>query len=111
MEYNRTIYLPPSYDHLDIDHGIGHVAYWTARGFGGTYTWDDAYNNSMYFDRHTMYSSSGVTEAFAESYAAWVQTGGKVANVSELPQDVFIHNIYHIADTFDAIQEAIDAIQ
>jgi len=109
--YTKTLYLPPGYSRLAIDHEIGHAAYWAARGFGGTHVWDDSYNNSIYFDRHTAYSGINVREAFAESYAAWVQTGGKVANVSELPQDVFTHNIHYIAETFKAMQKTIDTIQ
>ena len=109
--HSKTIYLPPKYNRLAVDHEIGHRAYWAAYIVGATRAWDNAYDNSMRFDRHTTYSSSGVTEAFAESYAAWVQTGGKVANVLELPQNVFTHNSHHIADTFDVMQKAIDAIQ
>ena len=116
----KTMCLPPDYDVHCFDHELGHMAWYAAMPSddvlesgtlpeNGVFAWDNAYYDFR-FDRHTEYSKwGGVTEAFAESYAAWVQTGGEVANVSELPE-VYEHNMLHISETFSVVQEVIDAI-
>ena len=72
--------------------------------------WENAFKFDHSFDRHTEYSKRyGVSEAFAESYAAWTQTGGAVAKATALPED-YAYNMSDVARTFKVVQEVIDSM-
>ena len=107
--FDKAIYMPPSSSVACFDHEIGHIAYWAAWDFNVEGEWDSNFRFDPNFDRHTAYSNNGLREGFAESYAAWIQTGGKVARLSELPSD-YAYGLQHIGETFDVIQRIVDKI-
>lgn len=67
-----TSYLP---DHI-VDHEIGHAVYYRSSPRARE-VWDQAYNGPKPFDRWTEYSKNDKSEGFAESYAGFINVGGK----------------------------------
>lgn len=105
---SRTVYLRPIVDGKSYSsggeytalledtmlHECGHAVYHTAikRSY-----WDSAFRYKKGFDRLTTYSRRSASEAFAESYSAFIESGGKVN--SRLPSKA--------GATFDMLYRAV----
>lgn len=104
----KSIYLPPGFSEHAINHEMGHVAYRAAWVSGGTERWDKEYARSD-FDRHTAYSRTDANEAFAESYASYIASGGGAAMATSIgPYAPSVLQRY--LETFAAVEEVVDAI-
>lgn len=61
-----------------IDHELGHAAYYHSPKLG---LWIKSHDSDEKFDRFTWYSKTAGYEAFAESYMAYIASGGKAKNL------------------------------
>lgn len=83
-------------------HECGHLIY---RASQTADHWDARYNGDTWFDRRTEYSiRGGVKEGFAETYVAYVASGGR-AKPRRTPYGQQL-----IQETFDVIDEVINGV-
>jgi len=90
-----SIFLIFGFKDSTLHHEIGHVVHAHSKTFKAA--WQDIYFGSDAFDRHTQYSRKNDREGFADSYKAYVASGGK-------------STYSHIQRTFDAVKKVIDGI-